>query len=108
MHLGRLGRAASRSWTPATLWRLWHVWRWRGGSENGHQGLASSGAGALKVEVALASGAGAGGGRSRSPELSGGVSGERQSRAEQSRAAGGGRRGPGCKCSKVQGALCKA
>jgi hypothetical protein len=83
MHLGRLGRAASRSWTPATSWRPWRARRWRGGSKNGHQGLASGGAGALKVEVALASGAGAGGGRSRSPELSGGVSGERQSRAEQ-------------------------
>jgi hypothetical protein len=83
MHLGRLWRAASRSWTPATSWRPWRARRWRGGSGNGHQGLASGGAGALKVEVGLASGAGAGGGRSRSPELSGGVSGARQSRAEQ-------------------------
>jgi hypothetical protein len=50
--------------------------------ENGHQGLASGGAGALEVEVALASGAGAGGGRSRSLELSGGISSAQQSRAE--------------------------
>jgi hypothetical protein len=53
--------------------------------ENGHQGQASGGAGALEVEVALVSSAGAGGGRGSSPELSGGVSSSwaEQSRAEQ-------------------------
>jgi hypothetical protein len=83
MHLGRLWRAASRSWTPATSWRPGRAGERRGGSGNGHQGRTSGGGDALEVEVALASGAGAGGSWGGSPELSGGGS---SSRAEQSRA----------------------
>jgi hypothetical protein len=86
MHLGRLWRAASRSWTPATSGRSRRAPGGVAARENGHQGLASGRAGVLEVEVALVSGAGAGGSRGRSPELSGGVSSTRQSRAEQRRA----------------------
>jgi hypothetical protein len=67
---------------PAMSWRPWRAREWRGGSGNGHQGLANGGGDALEVEVALASGAGASGGRGSSPELS---SGDRSSRAEQSK-----------------------
>jgi hypothetical protein len=82
MHLGKLWRAASRSWTPATSWQPRCARGWRGGSGKRPPRPGK------RPGRCVGGGGGTGerrGGRWRlgsSPELSGG---DRSSRAEQSK-----------------------
>jgi hypothetical protein len=69
--------------------------------EGGHQGLASGGAMCWRVEVALEGGEVAAGQFAGVKRPAAGAHGG-------NREAGGGRRGPDCKYSKVQGAHCNA